>query len=210
MGNRAWWFIGLGAVLLLGASTSTTPAFNTYPTTWERYPGPATDDANGQPTPRGPRMVNHDTRWPNGRAFVRALRPMFERLGLSRDAATLLTAHAALETGSGSHVTNNNIGNVRAFASTTTPWHRTQSGRPWRAYPSLWEGARGLYGVITAPKYRDARRLLITANPRWYSALGTAGYLEGSGPNNYPTLAEMQRHQASYNGVLASVRRWLT
>src|SRR5512147_752080 len=155
--------------------------------------------------PRGPEYAReHHPLYSDHCAFVRDLRAfVMQRYGLTRSQADLLVALMARETGYGSAAWNYNLGNLRSFDSSTTPWHRLANGVPFRTFFSLEDGVDALVRVLsTTSRYHDAWQMFRAGDAQWYLVLGEAGYYEEDGPGG-PTFGQ---HQRDYIRFLTAVQ----
>jgi hypothetical protein len=95
--------------------------------------------------------------------------------------ALAVVTHWDIETASGAHEYNGNVGNITALPGQQYFSARDEGARKevaFVAYDDLDQGVADYFAVISLPRYRDALvPLLMTPHlPDWFSELGWAGY----------------------------------
>lgn len=221
------WVLGAGAVgaVILLASSGTAEAAAAIPGLiresggLEPYAGSPSDGASGHRTPSPPRYVAKRLpgNWSSAQRcdFVRYMRILLMRNGMSRQTADLFIAHVARETGWGRNVFNYNFGNIKQAGSFA--WHRLNDHEPYKTYESADAGIQDNINLVrNSSRYADAWRALSAGDQLWYSRLGLAGYYEYQPPADPVTGVRPppRRHtvdtvhgaQLEYEGVLRRVR----
>jgi flagellum-specific peptidoglycan hydrolase FlgJ len=136
--------------------------------------------------------------------FAKQLFSTFISLGLSKGAAQLLTAHAAVSTNWGKGAGNYRLFGIRAGGAcvcdntcspsysgnyTCTKNKRTGITYPWRAYSSLAEGAAAALALLKNARYKTSYSLLLKGDDAYFAQVGYDGWYEESVP---AVAAEMQ------------------
>ena len=155
-------------------------------------------------TPPGPELARTTTGGPPGLPwFTSRLAAAREALAWLRLAnadtvARAIVAHWAVETGRGASECQYNLGGQRAFRTTRGPYFRAPSGVPFRAYPSLADGARAYVDTVRQGAYEQAWRELVNGGDpaSWYRATCEAGWhpwRETSGADFASCLRDVER-----------------
>lgn len=147
-------------------------------------------------------------RFENKADFVTQIYNAALEAGLSPDAALLVTAQAAHETGWGRRTMNWNLAGIKAgrwwrntrnYSTVGTkecvPCKKGETPSPecppgqklktvndvaWRAYANAVEGVKGILEVLDYGRYRESKRLLLAGNPTFFRQLGKDGWYTAS------------------------------
>lgn len=164
-----------------------------------------------------PQVPVNRIHWPNAKAFSLDVLAAFERCGLSRASAELVTAHAALSSGWGGMRNNSGLANymltgIKAVDLDNenwielhgSEWHQvshTYVGAlmKWRAFDSLDEACQAMLEKLQKPRYAASYNMLLAGDEDYMTQVGIDGWYTAP-----PTAVVPDWHNR-----LVQIRQWL-
>lgn len=154
-----------------------------------------------------PQVPIYQVRWSSREAFVRDVVDSLQALGLNQQSAILLTAHVALSTGWGKSADNYRMAGIKATSEDQdytvvsgfemVNGQRVDSMMKWRSYNTLLDGLQAVVGLLKAPRYTEALRLLLAGDEGYFAEVGRAGWYtadpEGTAAEMKSRLKEIRR-----------------